>query len=208
MNHLQNHYKAFVKEYRQVDPYFVVVIFVLITLFLLCKKDKDMTKIKISADEYRRLVASEMKNGKVIVPGSKKNSTTAPKNAKSVMHTSNKGWRTVGGKNIFFRSSWEYNYALYLQWQKEQNEILDWEHEPQYFEFPIKHGVTRYLPDFIVTAKDRSQWAVEVKGFMDSKSATKIKRFRTYFPQIDLIIIDKKWFADNKNLRFILKGWE
>ena len=56
----------------------------------------------------------------------------------------------VGDKVIYFRSKWEANYALYLEWLKKEGQIKDWQYEPNYFEFPIKHGTTRYLPDFKV----------------------------------------------------------
>jgi hypothetical protein len=88
-----------------------------------------------------------------------------------------RGTIEIGGKTFFARSSWEANIAAYLQFLKEHNEILDWEHEPETFWFEkIKRGVRSYLPDFKVTKNDGSFYFAEVKGWMDDKSKTKIKR--------------------------------
>ena len=59
-----------------------------------------------------------------------------------------------------------------------------------YFE-GIKRGTTNYKPDFLVTfPSGNSEW-FEVKGFMDSKSKTKIKRMAKYYPNEKLNIVDK-----------------
>ena len=111
------------------------------------------------------------------------------------------GWANVGSKKIYFRSSWELKYALYLQFLVEKKLILGWFHEPKTFWFEgIKRGCVSYLPDFKVVNNDLTHYWVEVKGYMDPKSKTKIKRFAKYFPEEKLEIVDRKWFASNKNL--------
>lgn len=119
-------------------------------------------------------------------------------------------WRTIGDKKIYFRSLWEYRYALYLQWQLEQGHIQSWEHEPKTFWFEgIKRGVVSYLPDYcVIDEKGAKKW-FEVKGFYDAKSLTKIKRFKKYYPDETLYLIDSKWFAaNNAKMRLIIPGWE
>ena len=70
-----------------------------------------------------------------------------------------------------------------------------WEHEPSTFWFEnIKRGVRSYLPDFRVWNVDGTHYWVEVKGYMDSKSKTKIKRFKKYYPNEPIYIVDKEWF--------------
>jgi len=125
------------------------------------------------------------------------------------------GWRIIGGKKIYARSCWEANFARWLQWQKENGLIYDWEHEPKTFWFEgIKRGCVSYKPDFRVfslVGEERTidHYWVEVKGWMDPKSATKIKRFRKYFPEEKLVVVDKKWFAHNSvKLKLIIKDWE
>jgi hypothetical protein len=118
-------------------------------------------------------------------------------------------WAEIGGKRNFYRSRWEYRYALYLEFMKKYNHIIEWEHEPKTFWFEvIKRGTNNYKPDFkIVFPSGNEEWH-EVKGYMDSKSATKIKRMKKYYPDVILRIIDKNWFKENgPKLKMILKGW-
>ena len=62
---------------------------------------------------------------------------------------------------------------------KDQGEILKWEYEPETFWFEkIKRGVRTYTPDFKVTEKDGSIIFHEVKGYMDARSKTKLKRMK------------------------------
>jgi len=123
---------------------------------------------------------------------------------------SNAKWIEVGGKLIYARSLWEANYARYLEWQKEQGYILQWEHEPETFWFlNIKRGVRSYLPDFRVTEKDGKWHWVEVKGYMDGRSKTKIARFKKYYPKERLIVINELWFRQNNGkMRLIIPTWE
>lgn len=116
------------------------------------------------------------------------------------------GWKEIDGRKIYFRSNWEYEFALWLQRLKEANTIKDWEHEPETFWFnEIRRGTRSYLPDFKVTHLDGSHYWVEVKGYMDAKSRTKIKRFRKYYPNESLLVADSEWFK--KNIKPI-KIWE
>jgi hypothetical protein len=118
-------------------------------------------------------------------------------------------WAEIGGKRNFYRSRWEYRYALYLEFMKKYKHIIEWEHEPKTFWFEgIKRGTNNYKPDFkIVFPSGNEEWH-EVKGYMDSKSATKIKRMKKYYPDVILRIIDKNWFKENgPKLKMILKGW-
>lgn len=119
-------------------------------------------------------------------------------------------WRTIGGKKKYFRSRWEANYARYLQFLKEKGEISDWIHECQTFWFlEILRGCRSYLPDFKVINLDGSHYWVEVKGWMDDKSVTKLKRFAKYYPQEKLELIQAAWFNKNSGImKNIIKEWE
>lgn len=106
------------------------------------------------------------------------------------------GWRQIGDRRIYFRSMWEAKYAGYLEFLKGNQQIADWEYEPKTFWFDgIKRGTCSYKPDFRVVRNDRTHYWVEVKGYMDSCSRTKIKRFEKYFPNEELIVLEKKWFS-------------
>lgn len=121
-----------------------------------------------------------------------------------------RGGRRVDIENIYFRSAWEANYARYLRFLKERREITDWKYECQTFEFTtIKRGVRAYTPDFkVITLSGKVEWH-EVKGWMDSKSIIRLKRFRKFYPNEKLIVIDSKWFKSaNKNISRLIPGWE
>ena len=118
-------------------------------------------------------------------------------------------WAEIGGKRNFYRSRWEYRYALYLEFMKKHKHIIEWEHEPKTFWFEgIKRGTNNYKPDFrVVFPSGNDEW-IEVKGYMDSKSATKIKRMAKYHPDVKLRVIGKEWFKQNGGkLKNIISGW-
>jgi hypothetical protein len=101
-------------------------------------------------------------------------------------------WYEVGGKRFYARSSWEINHANWLESLKQNKSIIDWEHEPETFWFTgIKRGAMSYLPDFKITLSDNSIEFHEIKGWMDSRSRTKIKRFRKQFKDHTLKIFGK-----------------
>lgn len=113
-------------------------------------------------------------------------------------------WKEFPGKKYYFRSRWEIHYANYLEFLKSKNFILDWSYETTTFWFEeIKRGVKSYKPDFKVKRFDGTHYWVEVKGYMDPKSATKLKRMKKYFPEEEIFIADKAWFV--KNLKVVKK---
>lgn len=120
-----------------------------------------------------------------------------------------KGWYEIDGKRMYLKSNWEKRYALYLAFMKKHKHIKDWEYEPDTFWFDgIKRGTNNYKPDFKVLFNTDNYEYYEVKGFMDSKSKTKIKRMAKYHPSIKLNVIDKAWFTNNgKILKKVIKDW-
>lgn len=120
------------------------------------------------------------------------------------------GWREIGGVRKYYRSKWEANYAYYLQWLLEKGQIKEWLHEPVTFWFEgVKRGCVSYLPDFWVLENDGSESYHEVKGWMDDRSKTKIKRMAKYHPKVKLIVIDSKGYnALKKSVQSLVHGWE
>lgn len=123
------------------------------------------------------------------------------------------GWREIGGYKKYYRSRWEANYARYLEHLKSQGVIDSWAHEPTTFWFEgIKRGVNNYLPDFQVNVIEDGQIKEEyheVKGWMDAKSATKIKRMAKYHPDVKLLIIDRKLYTKlEREFCTVIEGWE
>lgn len=136
--------------------------------------------------------------------GSRKRVGIMPANMKEKGAWSNikSGHYMINGISKFFRSKWEANYALYLDYLKKQKQIKNWEFEPDVFIFhKIKFGTRSYRPDFKVTANNGTIEYHEVKGYMDSQSKTKLKRMKKYYPQIKIILIERKQYE-------ALKKWE
>jgi len=87
--------------------------------------------------------------------------------------------RSVIGKRKdlgqFFRSNWEANCARV--WNQEGKK---WEYEPKVFVFPgVKRGTVSYCPDFKVSS---GEW-VEIKGLLDGRGRTAIRRFKKHYPE-------------------------
>ena len=120
------------------------------------------------------------------------------------------GWRDIGGIRKYYRSKWEANYAYYLEWLRQKGQIAAWKHEPETFWFDgIKRGCVSYLPDFWVQEMDGAVAYHEVKGWMDDRSKTKIRRMAKYHPAVRLIVIDAKGYAAlAKSVRLLVPGWE
>jgi hypothetical protein len=112
--------------------------------------------------------------------------------------------------DIFFRSAWEANYARYLNHLKGAGAIVGWEYEPTTFRFgKLYRGATTYTPDFLVKDSDGSEAYHEVKGWMDNKSKTKLRRMAKYHPTVRLEVIDEKRYrAIEKNWSGIIPQWE
>jgi len=97
----------------------------------------------------------------------------------------------INGTTMYFRSKWEANYALFLDFLIDHKEIVKWEFEPDTFVFEkIQFGTRSYTPDFKVFNNNGTISYHEVKGYMDSKSKTKLKRMKRYYPKIEVILID------------------
>jgi hypothetical protein len=120
------------------------------------------------------------------------------------------GYRVIDGKNKFFRSSWEFNYALYLQYLKDNEQIKEWYYEPEIFYFKeSKNNCYAYKPDFKIINNDNSFYFVEIKGWMDSASKNKIENMKVFYPEIKLVVVDSEEFNKfKKEWHFKLKEWE
>jgi biotin operon repressor len=120
------------------------------------------------------------------------------------------GWREFGGRRIYFRSRWEANWGRYLEWLKQNERIAGWEHEPVTFWFEkIRRGSRSYLPDFRVTELSGSVIFHEVKGWMDRRSKTKIKRMGIYHKSVKLLVIQKKTYKQvESKVAALIEGWE
>ncbi|RLD18718.1 MAG: hypothetical protein DRI69_09825 [Bacteroidetes bacterium] len=113
--------------------------------------------------------------------------------------------------DTFFRSGWEANFARYLNFLQDAGDIHHWEYEPETFWFEaIKRGVRSYKPDFKVwDTEDSDPYFYEVKGWMDARSKTKLKRMAKYHPEVKVILFGRKEYNSlKKSLSSIIPNWE
>ena len=141
-------------------------------------------------------------------------------------HSTARGGKRKDLNNTYFRSRWEANYARYLNFMG-----IEWAYEPDTFIFEaIKRGTRSYTPDFYIPSEDKR---IEIKGYLDQKGRTKIKRLKKYYPeefaklhfvvshlgcktQVDILDIlgvesvDKfEYYKEiNDTLGGIIEGWE
>lgn len=143
-----------------------------------------------------KMMKTKQKNGTIIPPRNKASWKAA--------------WREIGGIRKFYRSRWEANFARYLEFLKSTGEIAKWEHEPETFWFEgVKRGTVSYLPDFRVEENDGAIKYYEIKGWMDSRSKTKLKRMKKYHPEVDLVLIDSKAYKElEKQMKQTIPEWE
>lgn len=130
-----------------------------------------------------------------------KNNTLNPNLTMSNPYSRTKSGKREDLNNQFFRSSWEANIARYFNYVG-----IKWEYEPKTFYFEdIKRGCVSYTPDFYLP--DENRW-VEVKGWMDDKSKTKLKRFAKFYPEENLELIGAKEYKEFKKWERIIPNWE
>ena len=115
----------------------------------------------------------------------------------------------LGGR--YFRSRWEANYARYLKWLVERGDIRAWDYESRRFEFEkVNRGTRSYMPDFYVEHNNGGHEWHEVKGWMDQKSAVRLKRMSQNYPDEVVRVIDGRWFAAaiKGGLDALIPNWE
>ena len=130
-----------------------------------------------------------------------------------IRHRPPKG-NAKGGKRkdigFYVRSAMEANVCRWLKWRRDRwhDTVTAFEYEPQRFEFPIQRGTTAYLPDFRVWEGEKSYY-IEVKGWMDPKSKTALKRMKKYYPDIKIDVIDGKRYSNlSRKLGPLIPNWE
>ena len=111
---------------------------------------------------------------------------------------------------FFVRSRWEANYARYLKWLEANGQIAAWKYEPTTFRFEgVSRGPYTYKPDFLVIEKDGTRAYHEVKGWMDSASRSRLKRFAKFYPDERIVVIDQAAYRQiERKLSSVIRHWE
>ena len=61
------------------------------------------------------------------------------------------------------------------------------------------YRLNRHLPDFkIWNRKDSEPYFIEIKGYMDQVSRTKLKRMKKYYPEIRVDLVQAKQYYEIK----------
>ena len=114
-------------------------------------------------------------------------------------------------------SNYEYDYALYLDYLYDTDQIAGWVRNTTsfYFSKPVeyqnKNGktVASHKPDFFVFYKDGTYEIHEVKGWMNSKAEAVDEQFRKDYPQINYRLIGKDDILSlQSQFNDKLWGWE
>lgn len=124
-------------------------------------------------------------------------------------HVHNGWWENDTGKRYYMRSKWEFNIACYLDYLVAHKKIKDWDYEADTYWFDgVKRGTNSYKPDFKVFNNDDTFEYWEVKGQMDAKSATKLKRMQKYHPSIKVVLIRAAEYQAIGKYSALLPGWQ
>ena len=121
-----------------------------------------------------------------------------------------RGWYERDGEKICYcKSGWERSYCAYLDWLVSLGEIVSWEYEPVEFEYhEVKRGTRYYIPDFRVMNQDGTHEWHEVKGRWTQKARTQVSRFRKYYPEEKLVVIDRDAYNAIKAKSNLIPNWE
>jgi len=167
------------------------------------KKISEKLKGRKKSEEFKRKCSlrtlSEKTRGKIsnALKGKMPKNLNYPLNNKvRPFGNIKRGYYNINGKRMFFRSSWEATYALYLDFLIKQKQIQKWEYEVDTFIFEkIKFGTRSYKPDFKIYNNDGTIEYHEVKGWVTAQTMTQLKRFKKYYPdefsRLRFIIPDK-----------------
>ena len=151
-----------------------------------------------NSEEHRRKASERMS----------KTMAKRVRNGKNIYSNARGGTREDLG--FYVRSRWEANVARYLKFLHDKGEIYKWEYEPDTFWFEnIKRGTRSYTPDFkIWENKDSEPYYWEVKGYMDKKSNTRMKRMKKYYPEVKIDLIMKSEYKDISKWSRLIPHWE
>ena len=100
------------------------------------------------------------------------------------------------------RSTWEANLCRFYTWLG-----ITFEYEPTTFWFENCTSATRsYTPDFFLPNLNRY---VEVKGYMDDRSRTRMRRMQKLYPHIKIELIDAVLYREiEREFSAYVPGWE
>lgn len=109
--------------------------------------------------------------------------------------TGRRGFR-VDIPGVSFRSSWEANFARFLNYVG-----IKWRFEP--FRFKLSTGES-YCPDFLL----ENETYIEIKGYWSERAKRIVALFRNEYPNIKLCVLDESKYKKFKTKWSGLENWE
>ena len=107
------------------------------------------------------------------------------------------GIRKDINNTIYFYSRWEANLARLFDYLD-----IRWIHQPKTFDL----GSQKYTPDFYLPDRDSY---IEVKNFLWKYSKIRDEKFRTLYPDIELILLLKKdYLVLEEKYSHLIENWE
>lgn len=124
-------------------------------------------------------------------------------------HTYSKMGRRSDLGRTKFRSSYEANYARFLNREMELGRVESWSYEPDVFRFHgYDEGPHDYTPDFGVRYTGGAFEYHEIKGFMNGRSKKRLRRMKQQYPDVRIRLVDEDWFNRAKSSHDGIDHWE
>jgi hypothetical protein len=105
-------------------------------------------------------------------------------------------------KGITFHSSYEYNYAQYLEASRKDRGIAHWVKNTTrfYFKEPVTYtlpsgeerSVASHVPDFLVFYTNSGYAVIEIQGWVNAKAEAVRAAFLEQFPGLCYRVVDKQ----------------
>jgi endogenous inhibitor of DNA gyrase (YacG/DUF329 family) len=166
---------------------------------------------KASRDRWMRLTDDE----KRAVRDKQKRAMMARYGKGNVNRPNQTHTRGVGGiredLGIYMRSTWEANWARYLNLAIAQGSVKAWEYEPVTFTFPdgADPDVRSYTPDFRVCMPDGAAVYHEVKGWMTDRSRRALQLMRQFYPDVVVQVFSRRAYQQlRQRWRDSIPEWE
>lgn len=140
----------------------------------------------------------------------KKYGTAAFSPAGEKQYSAAKDGRRSDLGDVYWRSSWEANYARYLNVLKSRGILDSWEYESQRFVFKDSgDGIRSYRPDFKVKYTDGCEEFHEVKGWINTRSEAIAAKMSREYPDVVIKTIGpEQYHAIAKEFQGEISSWE
>lgn len=114
-----------------------------------------------------------------------------------------------GNDKYTFKSNWEFNIALLLEYLKMIGDIDYWKYEFDVFNFPDnEYFILSYTTDFTIYKNDEKH-IIELKGWFDERSRKKIELVNRFFPEEKVEVWDEnEYYRLQKEYKDKISLWD